>query len=226
LDKLEEEVQQLTDICAEKDDELDGLRAWKSQMMALAMGPSAEAPSRRANRESGARKSIVTTARQHHKRKSVMQPNHVAPQTNTAIEDVANAPFTSSESSERNGSTPKRAKRRLSFKAVDMRTPYKQKPNLARPSQSGTKQVQKRVALGETSFNRRHTTVGFTAASKDEEYEDEELNAKRRGSLQYGTQPSFDMDRSLASSPFTPGRLMCGTGRDPGDETEDVTLEL
>jgi hypothetical protein len=233
VNRLENQVQQLTDVCAEKDDELYELKAWRVQMKALAMGSSSGEPvSRRTKRESGTRKSSVNTAGRHHKRKSEMQPDDIAAPigtvglqgfTNTAIEDVANASFRSSDFFERNGSTPKRAKIRQSFKASDMRTPHKQKPNVARPF--GTKHIQRRAALETISPNRRHTTVGF-AVARDEE-EDEEMDTKRRGSLQFGTQASFDMDKLLASSPFTPGRITCGTGKDPGEEElDDGTLEL
>lgn len=234
VDRLEEEVEQLTDACAEKDDELEKLKTWKAEMMAVAMGPSfAEPTSRRANRESRARKSSIAPVRQQPKRKSAMKSDDVArPKgtidlqsfTSTALEDAANASFGSSESGERNGSTPKRAKTQLSLKSAGVRTPYKPKPKLARPS--GIQEMHTRAALGAISPNRRHTTVGF-ALSKDGECDEGDLDTKRRGSLQFGTQASFDMNETLASSPFTPGKVMCGTGKDPEDEeAEDDTAEL
>jgi hypothetical protein len=77
--------------------------------------------------------------------------------------------------------------------------------------------------LGTISPNRRHTSVGF-ALSRVEEDDGGERNTKRRGSLQVGTQALFDMDEMFPSSPFTPGNVICGTGKDPEEEETTITL--
>ena len=89
----------------------------------------------------------------------------------------------------------------------------------------------KRSALRPVSPNRRHTTVGFAISEKEheeeDECEDEFVLGERRGSLrEIGEmeQASFDMDGFLASTPFTPGNFVCGTGRGP--EEDEGTTEL
>lgn len=171
-------------------------------------------------------------SQQHRRRKSSIKPQGLAPPQGTAevpgitntMEHVANASYGSSDASSRDGSTPKRPKPRPSFKIPSMQTSYGQNPHLASRSVSKQLSPRKRAALRAVSPNRRHTTVGF--AIEENEEHDEETKGNRRGSLHFGEQASFDMDRYLDSTPITPGHVICGTGREPEEEFGEETTEL
>jgi hypothetical protein len=68
--------------------------------------------------------------------------------------------------------------------------------------------------------------VGF-ALSDTEEHDEKPEDKMRRVSLQYGPQASYDMDGFMDSTPFTPGKVICGTGREPEEDSfEEQTAEL
>jgi hypothetical protein len=174
--------------------------------------------------------------RSHRRRKSAINAHDEAPKaamgtqgiTNTAMENLANASFASSESysSQGGGPMPKRSKPRSSFRPPTMHTPYTQKPMLT--SNSAPKQLSpsKRSALRQMSPNRRHT-VGFALAEAEEEDRAIGIRSarKRRGSLPDIEQADFDMDDEfMAGTPLTPG-FMAGTGKMP-DEDDATTTEL
>ncbi|KAF2790112.1 hypothetical protein K505DRAFT_327781 [Melanomma pulvis-pyrius CBS 109.77] len=234
INSFEAKVQQLNTVCSRKDEELEELRSLRSRVQALMSVPS--------DNHLPIRTSIANnprTPRQHRRRKSAIPTQDLPPKattgtqgiTNTAMEHIANASFTSSDSS-RDGSTPKRAKPRPTFKILSMNVSSTQNP--VYPSQSLAKKLSpaKRSALGQLSPNRRHTIVGFAIPEKDEEEEHEGKDdfglGKRRGSLggmDDMVQASFDMDGFLAAStPFTPGNIACGTGRVPEEEESGTEL--
>jgi hypothetical protein len=238
VSSLELNIQQLNDACAEKDEELEELRTLRSKVLA-SMGLAAELLPIRNGLQSNSVANEPRIPKQHRRRKSTIQTPKAAINmqdiTNTDMESVANAPSTSSNSSQ-DGSTPKRAKHRPSFKVPTMHVPNSQAAGYQ--SRSLTKKLtpSKRSALKQLSPNRRHTTVGFAIPEKDDEDEDEDedegrdmqVHRKRRGSLggvDDTMQASFDMDGFLtASTPFTPGNFTCGTGRAP--EEQGSTTEL
>jgi len=238
---LENRIQELNDLCSEQEEELqelEELRAMRRNLRAE-LGVASQHPL--AIRSASASKAQEDTAeraprvpREHRRRKSTIQTLQGAPKTtrstqgitSTAMENIANASFASSDShSSQNGSTPKRAKPRPSFKVPSTQTPYTQKPVLSTRSVSKKASPSKRSALRQLSPNRRHTTVGF-AASENEEDRGNEMRSvrKRRGSLQGISEADFDMEDFLAGTPLTPG-FTAGTGRIP-DEDDATTTEL
>lgn len=159
------------------------------------------------------------TPRQHRRRKSAIQRplQDAAPLdsietqgfTDTAMENIANASFTSSDSSTRKP-TPKRLKPRPSFKIPATRDPYGHKTlNTSRSSS-------KRQALKSISPNRRHTTAGF-ATTENENFDEKRSLGEKKGSLHSIDQESFSIDDFHTSTPFTPGNFVCSTGREPPD---------
>ncbi|ORY11520.1 hypothetical protein BCR34DRAFT_624776 [Clohesyomyces aquaticus] len=213
-------VQELEDVCLEKDDELDELRALRSRVLA-SMGVSSEPEPR-----SRTKRNLPTTPRQHRSRKSTLAANEPVPLgaegvTNTAMEHLANASFNSTDSS-KNGSTPKRAKPRPSFKIPAMNTPYGHKSGVPSTSLSKKLSSTKRQVLKAVSPNRRHTTVGFAITENDDD-DDVECTGERRGSLHSIDQGSFDTEAFMGGTPFTPGNFFCGTGRIPDDADEEAT---
>jgi polyhydroxyalkanoate synthesis regulator phasin len=231
-------IQQINYACAEKDEELEELRTLRSKVLA-SMGLAAELLPIRNGLRSNSAANDPRTPKQHRRRKSAIQTQDIDPKapismqgiTNTDMGGVANAPFMSSNSS-REGSTPKRAKPRPSFKVPTMHIPNSQAAGYQLRSLKKKSSPSKRSALRQLSPNRRHTTVGFAVPEKDDEDEDEgrdmQGDGKRRGSLGGigGTmQASFDMDGFFTTStPFTPGNFTCGTGRGSGEE--GATTEL
>jgi predicted nucleic acid-binding Zn-ribbon protein len=221
---LEAKIEELANVRLDQEEEIEGLRAWKSRVMD-SMGFPPEPPRRAAlgpNTELG----DPRTPHQHRRRQSAiqMQTRDVAPKgpsamqaiSSTAIENVANASSTSSESHfSQSGSTPKRARPRHQFKVPSMHTPYNKKPLVTSKSVSRKLSPTKRSILRPISPNRRHTTVGFAIAEDEEEQElTQDLPMrKRRGSLQDAGQADFNMDEFVAGTPLTPGAFTSGTGR-------------
>lgn len=155
----------------------------------------------------------------HRRRKSAVQMHDIAPSTaepqrlsRAAIESVANASFTSSDSGQHE-STPKRSKPR--FKIPKMTTPHGKRAGQPPLSRS------KRSTLTAVTPNRKHTTVGL-ALSEDCDDENGGIS-KRRGSPRSMSDDSFDMGRLLVGTPFATGEIICGTGRAPTDEEDGVT---
>jgi predicted nucleic acid-binding Zn-ribbon protein len=238
INSLETNIQQLNDVCSKKDEELEELRTLRSRVLA-SMGLAAEPSLIRTGLHSNNVANDLRIPKQHRRRKSAIQTQDVAPKgtlsmqgiTNLAMETVANAPFTSSDSS-RDGSSPKRARARSSFKVPTMHVPNSYADGYQSQSISKKLSSSKRSALRQLSPNRRHTSVGFGVLEKGYGDEDERKEVhdleKRRGSLcdiEGTMQASFDMDGFLASStPFTPNNFACGTGRGP--EEEELTTEL
>ncbi|KAF2691527.1 hypothetical protein K458DRAFT_353332 [Lentithecium fluviatile CBS 122367] len=231
---LEAKIHELTDSCLEQEEELGELRAWKNRVMA-SMGLPPEPVHTRAVSWSINNTNDPRTPRQHRRRKSALQTQEISRKapaatqvvSSTAMENVANASFTSSDSHpSQSGSTPKRPKPPPSFKAPSMHTPYSNKPLLVSKSVSKKLSPAKRSALRPISPNHRHTTVGFAIPENEVELEhSQNLSlSKRRGSLQNAEQAGFDMEEFVAGSPFTPGAFMSGTGRLPEDDGSTTEL--
>jgi hypothetical protein len=233
INSLENKINQATDACVEKDAELDELKSWRSRVLQSMGLPTEDIPKPscpRQSTQSGSQQSM----RHRRPHKSLTQPPVDIPPVQasagipgingTAMDNVANASFSENDCSERDGSTPKRPRPRPSFKVPDMHTPHSRLSG--RIHKTASKQT-KRPALGALSPNRRHTTVGLMI-SENEEYEDTSGAAKRRGSLQFHEQESFDMDGLLSGTPFTPGKFGCSTQRVPEEDegTGDQTTEL
>ncbi|KAH7126902.1 hypothetical protein B0J11DRAFT_526725 [Dendryphion nanum] len=209
---LESTVQQLNDTCSEKDEELQELRSLRSRVLA-SMGLASEEP--RKSREQRRRKSIVPS--------EGLFPKASLEITNTAMEDVANASFTSSDSSARNGSTPKRSKPRASFRIPTMHAPSGSMPHISSQSVPKILSPTKRPALKSMSPNRRHTSAGFVFPGSKRENDKARIHGARRGSAcSMGESASFDTDGILGGTPFTPGNFITGTGPEP-DEDEGTT---
>jgi hypothetical protein len=240
VQQLESRIQELEDFCREQEEELDELRTIRRNVLAQ-MGYSSQKPLaiRSASRSQQETVEPQTTreSRSHRRRKSAINAHEEAPKatlgtqriTNTAMEDLANASFASSQSysSQGGGPTPKRSKPRSSFKVPTMHTTYTQKPLLT--SKSAHKQISpgKQSALSQMSPNRRHT-VGFVLA--DAEAEDRAIGIlsarKRRGSLPDIEQADLDMDDEfVAGTPLTPG-FVAGTGRVPDEDDDATTTKL
>lgn len=223
-------MHELVEEVTEKDDALEELQLWKDQITRFASVGPAAAPAKRKAKE----KTSTQTSARHMPRKSqvvVRSPIHASVSaegiTNTAMEDVADASFTS-DASDREGSTPKRPRPRRSFKVSAMHTPYNNKTELVHKAASRNSHLPKRPALRTVSPNRRHTTVGFAAIGNEQKNGQAEEN-KRRGSLDLEgqAQSSFDADKYFGSTPFTPGRFECSTQKPPEDEgAEEQTTEL
>ncbi|KAF2703959.1 hypothetical protein K504DRAFT_391230 [Pleomassaria siparia CBS 279.74] len=239
VNALEEEVRQLSDACSEKEEEL---RALKNRVLASISLVTEPMPARnnmadkpRTPRENRRRKSAMRTFQD----VAPMTTSYTQEITNTVMEHVADAHFTSSDSS-RDGSTPKRAKRRSTFKTSTVHATNAQ--SMVYPSRLHAKKSSptEHSVLRQVSPNRRHTTVGFAIPEKDEQEEQNEGNGgvvlgKRRGSFGGGggsggsggrsggdMQASFDMDGFLAAgTPFTPGNFTSGTGSGPEEEEEE-----
>jgi peptidoglycan hydrolase CwlO-like protein len=224
-EQLEEKIQQLTDTCAEKDDELFELRSLRSKVLAsVGLAASNSLPIRTGVHDAG-------TSRKHLRRQSTVQPQDLqAPPatagtngvTNADMENIANASFTSSDSS-RNGSTPKRPKPRPSFKVPTIRTPNHSKTSLPSRPVPQKLSLTKRTPLRAVSPNRRHTTVGFVT-SEMEDHDDKVERGKGKGGLHTIEYGSFDMDGFLEGTPFTPGMFDHSTGRMPEDTEETTEL--
>ncbi|KAF2176189.1 hypothetical protein K469DRAFT_646104 [Zopfia rhizophila CBS 207.26] len=224
---LEAKVERLTDMCSEKDEQLQELQSWMSRQPTFMTKRNPSANPLPINTTSHSpNRSSSTTRHQHRRRKSSLQTQDKAPMsTQTAMENLANASFNSSDSS-KSGPTPKRAKpRKPSFKVSAMHTSYDQK---AKPSSKPLPKMPlttaKRHALKEVSPNRRHMTVGF-----EEEDMSKDQTMKWRDNLQSVGQGNFDTDSFFAGTPFTPGKVLCGTGKEGGEggkEGEETTVEL
>jgi chromosome segregation ATPase len=230
---LEDRIQELNDFCSEQEEELVELRTMRRNLLA-GLGVASQHPLaiRSARTQEDDTERTPRVPREHRRRKSAVQTLQAAPRatrstqgiTGTALENIANASFASSDShSSQNGSTPKRAKPRSSFKAPSLQTPYTQKPVLSARSVSKKLSPSKRSALRQLSPNRRHTTVGFAGSENEEERADTLRSVrKRRGSLQGIEEAEFDMEDFLAGTPLTPG-FAAGTGRIPEGDDETTT---
>jgi chromosome segregation ATPase len=236
--QLESRIQQLEDFCAEQGKRLEKHETMKLNLLAQ-MGysekPLAIRSSSRSQQET-IEPQTAREARSHRRRKSGIATYDEASQatmstqgiTNTAMENLADASFASSESysSQGGGLTPKRSKPRPSFRVPTMHTPYTHVPVLTTKPVPKQLSPSKRSALRQMSPNRRHT-VNFALAEADAE--DRAIGIrparKRRGSLPDIEQVDFDMDDDfMAGTPLTPG-FMTGTGRVP-DEDNATTTEL
>ncbi|KAF3040261.1 hypothetical protein E8E12_003734 [Didymella heteroderae] len=236
---LEMKAQDLEILCGEQEEELEELRTLRRNVLA-SMGLATQNPlairSASRSQKDGTVPETPREPREHRRRKSAIQTQDAASKvsratqdfTNTAMENVAEVSFASSDQGSQNGSTPKRQKPRPAFKAPTMQTPFDSTPALISRSTSKKLSPVKRSALRQLSPNRRHTTVGFTGVSEREDQEQTHGPAstrKRRGSLRGASQEDFDMDEFLAGTPFTPGAFASGTGRLPDDD-EATTTEL
>ncbi|KAF2653944.1 hypothetical protein K491DRAFT_495044 [Lophiostoma macrostomum CBS 122681] len=220
ITSLEVKVQHLSKDCAEKEEELEELRPIQKAILAMR-------PQGRNRQQLNDLDRPQKTPRQTRRRKSTRHPEEdlhtqvsgdVQGITHTAMESVANASFSSSDSFSR---TPKRQKPRPTFKIPAMHTPHGQKLGVVPKLLSHRSAHAKRPALRAVSPNRRHTTVGVAF----EQIEEKEGGEKKRSSLHLYQQGSFDMDNFLASTPmpFTPGHIVSGTGREPTEEQEETT---
>jgi predicted nucleic acid-binding Zn-ribbon protein len=224
---LEERLQELTMFCSEQEEELEELRTLRKNVLA-SMGLASQNPleMRAASR---AQKDItdpqkIRAPREHRRRKSAIHATdgvgcRVAQDaTSTAMENVANASFASSDShSSQNGSTPKRSKVQSTFKVPTMHTPYASRSIARKLSPI------KRSALRQLSPNRRHTTVDFVALGSGERLDEMQSAKKRRNSLQGIEEADFDMEDFLTSNSLTPARFISGTGRIPDDDSVTAT---
>ncbi|KAF2867203.1 hypothetical protein BDV95DRAFT_503161 [Massariosphaeria phaeospora] len=231
---LETRIQELTDDCLGKDEELQKLKHERIALQAFLNG-SADNP---VTIDSGLQSNNALRTRattQHRLRKPILQTEDIVPRaatgtqgvTNTAMEDVANASFSSSDSYfSQDGPTPKRTKPRRSVRTPSVQASYSSKAGLSSRTVPKLAATTKSAALKPMSPNRRHTTVGFAITEKEEDkYETQKSSdfGGRRGSLHNMEQVEFGLDGTLASTPFTPGAFTTGTGRDP---EEGTTTEL
>ena len=235
---LETKAHELDVLCGEQEEELEELRTLRRNVLA-SMGLTTQNPlairSASRSQKDGTVPETPREPREDRRRKSALQTQDVAPKvatatqsfTNTVIENITEASFTSSSHHSQNGSTPKRQKPRPAFKVPTMQTPYNQRPTLASRSTSKKLSPAKRSALRQMSPNRRHTTVGFTLSETEDQGTVQEAGSaqKRRGSPREASQEDFDMDDFLGGTPLTPGAFASGTGRLP-DETNATTTEL
>lgn len=239
---LRTRMQELSALSKEQEAELKELRTLRRNVLAsMGLGSGSDLAIRSASRSASRSpradavavpetpREPVRETREHRRRKSAIHTQDSAQKadaanegfTNTEVENVAE------EFIAQNGSTPKRQKPRPSFKMPTMQTPFNQKPTLASRSTSRKLSPVKRSALRQMSPNRRHTTVGF-ALSETEDQGHMQLSGstrKRQGSQCEESQDDFDMDDSLAGTPFTPGAFASGTGRLP-EEDDTITTEL
>jgi predicted nucleic acid-binding Zn-ribbon protein len=233
---LEAKIQELTTFCAEQEEELDELRTLRKNVLAsfgyASQNPLAIRSSSRTQKDA-INPQTPRPPREHRRRKSAIQtlddeptvPRGAHSITSTAMENIANASFVSSDSySSQNGSTPKRSKPRPSFKVPAIHTPYTQKPILASRSISKKLSPMKRSALRQMSPNRRHTIVGFAVSENEEMYPNEMGSvSKRHGSLQGVEEADFDTEEFLGGTPMTPENFAAGTGRVPDNDYETTT---
>ncbi|KAF1995767.1 hypothetical protein P154DRAFT_580477 [Amniculicola lignicola CBS 123094] len=242
LDSLTLKAEQLTDALSLKDQHLSDLKKWKKGVLSYIRCPADSPFPDRTHGQTKEDFGIPRTPRDRRRKSSVQaQGRNEAPMdnvvtrgiTSTAMEDIANASFASSNSRGDDGSTPKRAKTcatRASFKSSAIPTSFNdRKPTLARLEAMGRAKPltpTKRSALRTLSPNRRHTTVGFALSEADES--EETGKGTRRTSTHMVENAAFDMDAHLASTPFTPGDVVFGTGRGPEEEFggESETIEL
>ncbi|KAF2643460.1 hypothetical protein P280DRAFT_422344, partial [Massarina eburnea CBS 473.64] len=208
---LEVQVQRLTDACSDKDTTIDGLRSQisglqqvrRNMLKVMGMEPDTLSSSPSADETFAPR--IIHS---HRGQKSVQMPIAVLGATasaqaisNTTMETVANASFTSSESpSPPNESRPKR--QRTSFKASALPAPCINKS--LKPTSSKASPT-KRSPLSSLSPNRRHTTVGFAITEEDDHQDRKQsLSArKRKASLhEIFDQGSFNEDSFLTGTPL------------------------
>jgi DNA repair exonuclease SbcCD ATPase subunit len=236
---LESRIQDLEDLCSEQEGELEELRTIRRNIL-VGLGVMPQKPmairSSSRSQQDAAESETPRDSRSHQRRKSAINAQNYAPKAttgtqefaDTAMENLTNASFASSEpdTPQGGGPAPKRPKPRSSFKVPSMHTPYTQKPNLTSNSLSRKLSPSKRSALRQMSPNRRHTNAGFAVAENEEEggVNVSEVVMKRRGSLQDMEQADFDMDDEfMAGTPLTQGNFMSGTGRMPEEEDETAT---
>ncbi|PVI06540.1 hypothetical protein DM02DRAFT_715038 [Periconia macrospinosa] len=230
---LHKKISELTDESLQKDGEIENLssslhelRQWRTRIYESMMGlPSEVPPVPRPTKEA----SNPRTPRSHRRRKSTLaqdsgmvEPAGTQALSATAMENVANASFTSSGSmASECGSTPKRPKPRTSFKVPSMHTPYSHKPALTSRPTSKRLSPTKRSALRDVSPNRRHTTVGFAIPEIEGGQNTQQSLPlrKRRGSLSESGQLDFDLDSFLVGTPRIPVSRVAHS-------EEDSTTEL
>jgi chromosome segregation ATPase len=239
---LRTRTQELNALSKEQEAELKELRTLRRNVLAsMGLGSGSNLAIRSASRSASRSppradpvavpetpREPVRETREPRRRKSAIHTQDLAQKVdaanqgyNTEVENVAE------EFIAQNGSTPKRQKPRPSYKMPTMQTPFNQKPTFASRSTSRKMSPVKRSALRQMSPNRRHTTVGF-ALSETEDQGHMQLSGstrKRQGSQCEESQDDFDMDDSLAGTPFTPGAFASGTGRLP-EEDDTITTEL
>jgi chromosome segregation ATPase len=224
---LEERIQELTIFCSEQEEELEELRTLRKNVLA-SMGLASQNPleMRSASR---AQKDITDpqktrAPREHRRRKSAIHVTDgvgcpVAQDADsTAMENVANASFASSDShSSQHGSTPKRSKVQSTFEVPTMHTPYASRSIIRKLSPI------KRSALRQLSPNRRHTTADLVALGSGEQLDGMHSARKRRNSRHGIAEADFDMEDFLTSTSLTPARFVSGTGRIPDDDSVTAT---
>ncbi|KAL5418539.1 hypothetical protein PMIN03_001018 [Paraphaeosphaeria minitans] len=194
---LQFQVQELEQECRTKENELEGLRAWQKRVFTSMGLPAPEpAPVRRISK--------ATYQHDHD-----IKPGLTQGITNTIMNYLADASFSSNSQDSRDGSTPKRSKLRHTSKDLSARVPYS---NPSTTSKTSERPQTQRSALQPISPNRRHTTVGIPVTERKDEAGRPSLPLrKRRGSSRGSGEEDPDMFFA-ASTPFTPGNFAAGTG--------------
>lgn len=222
---LENQVEDLAERCAEQNDELIELRAWKKKVFASMgfvsqdlMQPDARPPKEAA---SNRRKS------QGHHRDLELRTSSQIPGNGAHAPTDAPPDHPGSFSSQGGGSTPKRPRPRPSFKIPTMRS--RDSGITSTPGIKATS-PHKRAALKNVSSNRRYASVGFAITSDGKRHENNAEWAPRsvrkaRMSLPNINTADFDMDEDelLTGTPLTPGQFLAGTGQVPQTEDESTT---
>ncbi|KAF2021895.1 hypothetical protein BU24DRAFT_488223 [Aaosphaeria arxii CBS 175.79] len=219
---LEDKIQDLSDTCIEKDEELHELRSLRSRVLA-SMGLAAEVPaptptnhqSKEGSRHSHRRrKSALQSQATHERARNEIDKSG---NTATAMDEIANASFTSSDL----GPTPKRSKPRTSFQ-VPIVEPSSSLDHGASSSKPLRLSPSKRPALKPMSPNRRHTTVGFTLPNKGRSSK----ISRRRGSMNLVDQASFDIGELISGTPFTAEKAASPMGMVLDEDEDEGTTEL
>ncbi|KAF2752041.1 hypothetical protein M011DRAFT_454887 [Sporormia fimetaria CBS 119925] len=210
MQTLEHEVQTLTARCTRKSDELQQLKRWKRQVFE-SVPISAETPIPARKGREPVPSSNYRTSRT--RKFDDLTTSHTArideDGVDAAFEEVAEASFGSSDSYHAiDASTPKRRKPRPSEKANDMYTPACH----TTVRSSHRRRSSKRLALGDVSPNRRHTTVGSAVPSSETDH-CKERTTRRGGSLHVRERTSWGAEQLSPGMPFTPDNVMSGTGR-------------
>ncbi|KAF2440577.1 hypothetical protein P171DRAFT_435362 [Karstenula rhodostoma CBS 690.94] len=195
IPSLQLQIRGLEQDCLTKENELEVLRAWRKRVFASIDDlPAPEpVPVRR----------VSKAAYQHD------QPGPTHGITNTAMDHLADASFSSNSQVSRDGSTPKRSKPRPSSKDLSARVSYNNPSTISKTS--STRPKSQRSALRPISPNRRHTTVGVPVTEREDDQGRQSLPLRKRRSSSRGSdEEDFEM-AFAASTPFTPGRFAAGT---------------
>ncbi|KAK7188732.1 hypothetical protein DPSP01_005636 [Paraphaeosphaeria sporulosa] len=194
---LQLQIQELSQECLTKENELEGLRAWQIRVF-TSMGLPAPEPT--------PARCISKATYQH---VDDMQPGLTQGITNTALDPLSDASFLSSSQVSRDGSTPKRSKSRHTSTDLSAQVSYN---NPCMTSKTIKRPQAKRSALRPISPNRRLTTVGVSVTERKDEAGRQNLPLrKRRGSSRGSGEEDFEMSFA-AGTPFTPGKFAAGTG--------------